>query len=68
MATLASTVAWDSLTPDKQRQQARRIQHKARLNEEPTQVERPLIALERGSILALWRSIFQSDTSATNGS
>jgi len=46
----------------------RRIQHKARLNEEPTQVERPLMALERGSILALWRSIFQSDTSATNGS
>ena len=26
MATLASTVAWDSLTPDKQRQQARRME------------------------------------------
>jgi glutamate-ammonia-ligase adenylyltransferase len=45
----------------------RRIQHHARLNEEPTQVERPMMALERESILALWKSVFQTDTSAAEG-
>ena len=46
----------------------RRVQHKARLNEEPTQVQRPLMALERESILRLWQSIFQTDQSAGEGS
>jgi glutamate-ammonia-ligase adenylyltransferase len=49
----------------------RRVQHKARLNEEPTQVQRPLMALERESILRLWQSIFQTDQtvqSAVDGS
>lgn len=36
----------------------RRIQHKARLDEEPTQVEPQRCAAEREAILALWRAAF----------
>jgi [glutamine synthetase] adenylyltransferase / [glutamine synthetase]-adenylyl-L-tyrosine phosphorylase len=36
----------------------RRVQHKARLNEEPTQVAPPVMAAERDAVLALWRAVF----------
>ena len=36
----------------------RRVQHKARLNEEPTQVKQPTLALEKQAILALWSAVF----------
>jgi glutamate-ammonia-ligase adenylyltransferase len=36
----------------------RRWQHRARLNEEPTQVAQELLAPERAAILALWRHVF----------
>jgi glutamate-ammonia-ligase adenylyltransferase len=37
----------------------RQIQHRARLNEEPTQVERDAIEPERTAGLALWNSVFK---------
>lgn len=36
----------------------RRVQHQARLNEEPTQVSPPALAAEREAIQALWASTF----------
>ena len=36
----------------------RRVQHRARLNEEPTHVAPPALQSERDAILALWGSIF----------
>jgi [glutamine synthetase] adenylyltransferase / [glutamine synthetase]-adenylyl-L-tyrosine phosphorylase len=36
----------------------RRIQHKARLNEEPTQVAPANVAAEREAVLALWQAVF----------
>ncbi|MDP3356025.1 MAG: bifunctional [glutamate--ammonia ligase]-adenylyl-L-tyrosine phosphorylase/[glutamate--ammonia-ligase] adenylyltransferase [Polaromonas sp.] len=36
----------------------RRVQHQARLNEEPTQVTLPALQPERDAILALWRAVF----------
>jgi glutamate-ammonia-ligase adenylyltransferase len=36
----------------------RRVQHKARLNEEPTQVAPPALAAERDAVLALWQAVF----------
>ncbi|MBI2769307.1 MAG: bifunctional [glutamate--ammonia ligase]-adenylyl-L-tyrosine phosphorylase/[glutamate--ammonia-ligase] adenylyltransferase [Burkholderiales bacterium] len=36
----------------------RRVQHKARLNEEPTQVALPQLQAERDAVLALWREVF----------
>jgi glutamate-ammonia-ligase adenylyltransferase len=36
----------------------RRVQHRARLNEEPTQVEPEALAAERDAIQALWASVF----------
>ena len=38
----------------------RRIQHRARLNEAPTQVELPELQAERDAVLNLWRSVFQN--------
>ena len=38
----------------------RRVQHRARLNEEPTQVVPPDLQAERDAILALWAAIFVS--------
>ena len=38
----------------------RRVQHRARLNEEPTQVALPGLAPEREAMLALWRAVFES--------
>jgi len=37
----------------------RRVQHRARLNEEPTQVMPPALQAERDAILALWNAIFK---------
>ena len=36
----------------------RRVQHQARLNEEPTQVTPPTLQPERDAILALWHAVF----------
>ena len=36
----------------------RRVQHKARLNEEPTQVALPALQAERDAVLALWAAVF----------
>jgi glutamate-ammonia-ligase adenylyltransferase len=36
----------------------RRVQHRARLNEEPTQVETGVMARERAAVLALWSAVF----------
>ena len=36
----------------------RRVQHRARLNEEPTQVDLPGLAVEREAMLALWKAVF----------
>ena len=36
----------------------RRVQHRARLNEEPTQVSMQELQAERGAILALWAAVF----------
>lgn len=36
----------------------RRVQHHARLNEEPTQVEPQQVATQRDAVLALWRAVF----------
>jgi len=38
----------------------RRVQHRARLNEEPTQVMPPALQAEQGAIVALWDAIFKS--------
>lgn len=36
----------------------RRVQHKARLDEQPTHVEGEGMAVERDAVLALWRAVF----------
>jgi glutamate-ammonia-ligase adenylyltransferase len=36
----------------------RRVQHKARLNEEPTQVQEPELQPEKEAILTLWQAVF----------
>ncbi|MGI9135417.1 MAG: hypothetical protein ACR2I0_15985, partial [Rhodoferax sp.] len=38
----------------------RQIQHRARLNEEPTQVEPERVTSERAAGRALWDQVFQS--------
>ena len=35
----------------------RRVQHRARLNEEPTDVPLDVLAVERDAVLALWRVV-----------
>ena len=35
----------------------RRLQHKARLNEEPTQVEADSVRAERDAVLAVWQHV-----------
>ena len=39
----------------------RRVQHKARLNEEPTQVNAPQLQAQRLAVLALWKAVFGED-------
>jgi glutamate-ammonia-ligase adenylyltransferase len=41
----------------------RRVQHKARLNEEPTQVLQPSLETEKEAILALWHAVFKNKAS-----
>ena len=36
----------------------RRAQHRARLDEQPTQVDRGTLAAQRDAVLALWRAVF----------
>lgn len=36
----------------------RQVQHRARLNEEPTRVPQESLAAERDAVLALWRAVF----------
>ena len=36
----------------------RRVQHRARLNEEPTQVVPPALASERAAVMSLWAAVF----------
>ena len=36
----------------------RRIQHRARLNEEPTQVSPETLAAERDAVIAFWEAVF----------
>jgi glutamate-ammonia-ligase adenylyltransferase len=36
----------------------RRVQHHARLNEEPSHVFMPVLQLQRDAVLALWRTVF----------
>ena len=43
----------------------RRVQHQARLNEEPTQVRPPQLQAERAAILALWAAVFDTDEAGT---
>ena len=40
----------------------RRVQHRARLNEEPTQVTPPALAAERAAIESLWLAVFGPET------
>jgi glutamate-ammonia-ligase adenylyltransferase len=36
----------------------RRVQHQARLDEQPTQVDPEAMAEQRNAVLALWRAVF----------
>ncbi|MBS0509468.1 MAG: bifunctional [glutamate--ammonia ligase]-adenylyl-L-tyrosine phosphorylase/[glutamate--ammonia-ligase] adenylyltransferase [Proteobacteria bacterium] len=38
--------------------QLRQVQHRARLNEEPTRVPHETLATEQGAVLALWHAVF----------
>jgi glutamate-ammonia-ligase adenylyltransferase len=38
----------------------RRVQHRARLNEEPTQLDLESMPVERAAVLGLWRAVFES--------
>jgi glutamate-ammonia-ligase adenylyltransferase len=40
----------------------RRVQHRARLDEAPTQVEPPALQAERDAVLALWHAVFGAKT------
>ena len=44
----------------------RRVQHKARLNEAPTQVPQAELQKERDAILTLWRAVFPEATKGLN--
>ena len=44
----------------------RRVQHVARLDEQPTQVEGALLARERDAVLRLWRCVFGPGTPSGN--
>ena len=42
----------------------RRLQHRARLNEEATQLDADALRMERAAVLALWRAVFTAPASA----
>ena len=64
IALLQRAEACGLLPPDvgqsaaKAYRELRRVQHRARLNEEPTQVAPQELAAEREAVQALWRSVF----------
>jgi len=43
----------------------RHVQHKARLNEEPTQVEQPTLDAEQDAIVTLWEAVFRNTSDAS---
>ena len=43
----------------------RRVQHRARLDEVPTEVTPPQLQAEQGAVLALWQAVFGGSASAT---
>lgn len=45
----------------------RRVQHRARLNEEPTHVEGSLLKTEQDAVLALWQAVFPADNKISKG-
>jgi glutamate-ammonia-ligase adenylyltransferase len=45
----------------------RRVQHKARLNEEPTQVEGSFLKTEQEAVLALWQAVFPAGNKSIKG-
>lgn len=45
----------------------RRVQHKARLNEEPTQVEGSFLKPEQAAVLALWNAVFPENDNSPKG-
>jgi glutamate-ammonia-ligase adenylyltransferase len=45
----------------------RRIQHKARLNEESTQVEGAQLKAQQDAVLALWRAVFPDEANLPQG-
>jgi len=55
---LAAATAYRSL---------RRVQHKARLNEEPTQVEGSFLKPEQAAVLALWKAVFPENDNSSKG-
>ena len=44
----------------------RRVQHKARLNEAPTQVPQAELQMERDAILKLWQAVFPEAAKGLN--
>jgi len=42
----------------------RRAQHKARLDEQPTQVDPDAMAVQRDAVLALWHTVFDTHAEA----
>jgi glutamate-ammonia-ligase adenylyltransferase len=44
----------------------RRVQHKARLNETPTQVSQADLPMERDAILTLWQAVFPEAAKGLN--
>ena len=65
IALLQRAESADLLPPGVGRQAAsayrelRRVQHRARLNEEPTQLSPPALAAERAAIERLWAAVFE---------
>jgi glutamate-ammonia-ligase adenylyltransferase len=45
----------------------RRVQHKARLNEEPTQVEGSFLKPEQAAVLAFWKAVFPENDNSSKG-
>ncbi|MEY3886256.1 MAG: Glutamate-ammonia-ligase adenylyltransferase [Pseudomonadota bacterium] len=45
----------------------RRVQHKARLNEEPTQVEGSLLKAQQDAVWALWQAVFPDELNLQQG-
>jgi glutamate-ammonia-ligase adenylyltransferase len=55
------------LAASKAYRELRRVQHKARLNEAPTQVEGSSLSAAQDAVLALWRSVFPTEVKSPQG-